>query len=97
MKRRFASVLLAGLLLMVAQSVMAADKKPLIADPVVEQAIRSPFCLKKPAGELTKADLKKVTGLRLERSGITDEGLKEVAKLEHLSKLYLRDTRITDL
>ena len=42
------------LLLMIAvvmgQSVLAADKKPLIADPIVEKAIRK--SLKKPAGGL---------------------------------------------
>jgi len=55
------------ILLMIAvvmgKSVLAADKKPLIADPIVEKAIR--FSLKKPTGELTKADLEKVEGLLL--------------------------------
>ena len=47
------------------QSVLAADKKPLIADPIVEKAIRSKYSLNKPAGDLTKADLETVTWLYL--------------------------------
>ena len=37
----------------IGQSVLPADKKPLIADPIVEKAVRSPFSLNKPKGELT--------------------------------------------
>lgn len=40
-----------------AQSAFAADKQPPIADPIVEKAIR--VQLKKPKGNLTKADLVK--------------------------------------
>ncbi len=40
-------------------SSVGADKKPLIIDPVVEGAVRK--SLKKPEGELTEADLAKVT------------------------------------
>jgi len=69
------------------QSVLAADKKPLIADPIVEKAIR--YRLKKPTGELTKADLEKVTYLRLYKTQITDAGLKDIAKLQKLERLYL--------
>ena len=62
------------------QSVLAADKKPLIADPIVEKAIRSPFSLNKPTGELTKADLAKVNVLYLSFTKITDAGLKDIAE-----------------
>jgi len=37
--------------------------RPLIADPIVERAIRGKFGLNKPTGELTEADLAKVTEL----------------------------------
>ena len=76
------------------QSVLAADKKPLIADPIVEKAIRKRIY--KPKGELTKADLDKVRRLSLFNTKITDEGLKEVAKLKQLTYLNLADTQITD-
>ncbi len=65
------------------QSVLAADKKPLIADPIVEKAVREE--LKKPTGELTKADLEKVKGLNLSRNGLTDvTGLEKLTKLTEL-------------
>jgi len=67
-----------------------------IADPIVEKAIRNHFSVEKPTGELTKADLKRVTSLDLEDSKITDAGLKEVAKLQKLEYLALRATKITD-
>ena len=52
---------------------MAADVEPVSKEQSmsVEVAIRK--SLHKPAGELTEADLEKVTGLSLERSGIKDE------------------------
>ena len=75
------------------QSVLAADKKPLIADPIVEKAIR--LHIKKPTGELTKADLEKVRQLDLVGTKITDAGLKEVAKLQKLNYLYLNGTQVT--
>ena len=78
----------------VGQSVLAADKKPLITDPVVERAIRDQ--LNKPTGELTKADLASVTALSLTRTKITDAGLKEVTKLQKLTWLDLSGTNITD-
>jgi len=69
------------ILLMIAvvmgQSVLAADEK-LIADPIVEEAIRN--SLKKPTGELTKADLAKVNVLYLSFTKITDAGLKDIAE-----------------
>ena len=76
------------------QSVLAADKKPLIADPTVEKVLRKE--LKKPEGELTKADLAKVRRLALSTTRITDAGLKEVAKMKRLTKLHLSRTKITD-
>ncbi len=79
------------------QSVLAADKKPLTKKEeaeVIEAAIRK--AAKKPTGELTKADLGKVTRLRLSGTQITDKGLKEVAKLPNLEDLLLTGTKITD-
>ncbi len=75
------------------QSVLAADKKPLIADPLVEKAVRR--WAEKPTGELTKADLEKVTRLHLDETKITDVGLKDVAKLQKLTTLGLAYTKIT--
>ena len=65
-----------------------------IADPIVEKAIRK--SLKKLTGELTKTDLVKVTILNMDNSQITDEGLKELAKLQQLEELYMYRTQITD-
>ncbi|MDP6905776.1 MAG: hypothetical protein QF406_15225, partial [Verrucomicrobiota bacterium] len=65
----------------------------LIADPIVEKAIRR--SLEKPKGELTEADLEKVTLLILSSTQITDGGLKEVAKLQKLEALDLSKTHIT--
>ena len=77
---------------------MGADKNPLLpkeeSAKAIEAAIRK--SLKKPKGELTQADYEKVSELRLERSGVTDEGLKEEAKLKPLSELYLTGPKITD-
>ena len=67
----------------------------LIADPIVETAVREN--LKKPEGELTKAELAKVTRLNLGFTKITDEGLKDVAKLENLKGLSLNSTQVTDV
>ena len=56
--------------------------------------------LKKPTGELTKEDLKKVRSLDFEGTGgagITDGSLKEVAKLQKLEWLILDDTKITEM
>ena len=60
------------------QSVLAADKKPLTKEEsakVVEAAIRK--AARKPTGELTEADLEKVTELSFSHNTrITDECLK---------------------
>ena len=73
---------------------LAGADKPLIADPIVEKAIRR--SLNKPTDELTEADLAKVTKLSLAFTKITDTGLKEVAKLKKLTELILAGTKITD-
>ena len=55
------------------QSVLAADKKPLTKEEtamVIEAEIRKE--LQKPNGELTKADLEKVTELNLQNNKLTD-------------------------
>ena len=59
-----------------------ATSEKLIADPIVEKEIR--ISLDKPKGELTEADLVKVTDVLLSRTKITDAGLKELAKLQKL-------------
>ena len=78
------------ILLMIAvvmgQSVLAADKKPLTEEEsakVIEAAIRK--SLKKPTGELTQADLEKVTVLDLKGKNLTDvKGLEKLTKLRWL-------------
>ncbi|MFM1556567.1 MAG: hypothetical protein ACKJR1_08785, partial [Limisphaerales bacterium] len=62
--------------------------------PKLEEAIRK--YLEKPEGELTKADLEKVTSLFLSFTKTGDTGLKEVAKLQQLEWLSLDNTQITD-
>ena len=73
--------------------VSPADEK-LIADPIVEDSIRKH--LAKPKGELTEEDLKRLTKLSLTLTKTTDEGLKEVVKLQNLESLGLSHTKITD-
>jgi Leucine-rich repeat (LRR) protein len=59
--------------------VVGCGKKPLIADPI-EEAIREE--LKKPTGELTKADLEKVKVLILNSNQLTDvKGLEKLTQL----------------
>ena len=61
---------------------------------IVEQKIRRE--IRKPSGELTQADLLKVTELDLIRNNkITDAGLKELTELQLLEVLLLRDTKVT--
>ncbi len=62
---------------------VAATK--LIVDPIVEKAIRKQ--LKKPSGELTKADLKKLTYLSLYKNQLTElpKGLENLMQLEDLN------------
>ena len=70
---------------------VASEK--LIANPIVEKAIREQ--LKKPTGELTKADYEKVTRLNLYNNKLTDvKGLEKLTKLE---QLYLSDNQLTEV
>jgi hypothetical protein len=66
------------------QPVLAADKKPLTKEEsakVIEAAIRR--AAKKPTGELTKADLAKVTVLSLYYNQLTDvEGAGEAHEVK---------------
>ena len=75
---------------------MGADKKPLTkkeSAKVIEAAIRK--SLKKPTGELTKADLKKVRELYLVHDQLTD--VKGLEKLNQLTELSLVDNQLTDV
>ena len=85
------------LLLMIAvvmgQSVLAADKRPLIADPIVDKAIREK--LKKPTGKFTEADLKKIKNLNLRDKGLTD--IRSLAGLSELEVLSLGNNKVKDL
>ena len=83
-------------LILAVVALVGCEKKPLIADPIVEKAIRER--LKKPEGELTKADLanSQLYQLYLGDTKTTDAGLKEVAKLQQLSCLLLNRAQITD-
>ena len=72
----------------ISQSVLAADKKPLTKEEsakVIEAAIRK--AAKKPTGELTKANLEKVTELTLNGNQLTD--VKGLENLTRLQDLYL--------
>ena len=71
-----------------------ASKSVEIADPIVEKAIR--VSLRKFTGELTEADLERVKTLEFINSSITNEGVREAAKLKQLEKLSLSHTKITD-
>ena len=65
----------------------AASEK-LITDPIVEKAIRKE--LEKPTGELTEADLEKITHLSFYGQKLT-EVPKELENLTQLERLYLKD------
>ena len=75
------------------QSALAVDKKTLTKEEsakVIEAAIRKK--LKKPAGELTKADLEKVTGLSLYNNQLTDiTGLEKLTQLKFINLDYNYD------
>jgi len=60
---------------------------------VIEAAIRKE--LKKPTGELTKADLEKVTRLNLTNKQLTD--VKGLEKLTQLTELYLSRNKLTNV
>ena len=72
------TLLIMAVVVVMGQSVLAADKKPLIADPIVEKAIRKE--LDKPKGKLTKADLVEVRSLDLGFTKITDAGVAKLKK-----------------
>ena len=75
---------------------MGADKKPLTKEEsakVIEAAIRKK--IKKPTGELTKADLEKVRELYLVHDQLTD--VKGLEKLNQLTELSLVDNQLTDV
>ena len=77
-------------------SLMGADKKPLTKEEsakVIEAAIRT--SLKKPTGELTKADLGKVRELYFIHDQLTD--VKGLEKLNQLTELSLVDNQLTDV
>ena len=59
----------------------------------IEAAIR--LKLKKPTGELTKADLEKVTHLSLSDNKLTD--VKSLEKLNQLTELHLGGNKLTDV
>ena len=72
------------------QSMLAADKKPLTKEEsakFIEAVIRR--SLNKPTGELTKADLEKVTWLNLDFKQLTD--VKGLEKLTQLNELNLKN------
>ena len=76
------------------QSVLAADERPLITNPIVEKAIRKE--LKKTTGELAQTDLEKVSLLSLDDGPkITVADLKELAKCTQLTNLDLLGTKVT--
>ena len=75
-------------LVLVGQSVLGADKKPLTKEEsakVIEAAIRK--AAKKPTGELTKVDLEKVKDLNLGDNQLTEvpKGLEKLTNLEELN------------
>jgi len=79
------------------QSVLAADKKPLTKEEsakVIEAAIRK--AAKKPTGELTKADYEKLTFLSLGGNQLT-ELPKGLEKLTQLTSLALQNNQLTDV
>ena len=75
---------------------VGVDKKPLTKEEsakVIEAAIRK--AAKKPTGELIKADLEKVTSLRLAGNKLTD--VKGLEKLTQLTGLDLTLNQLTEL
>ena len=73
---------------------LAANKRSIITNPVIEKAVR--VSLEKPDGNLTKEDLEKVTSLNLAHTKVTDAGLKELVNLRQLKALQLQDTQVTN-
>ena len=73
---------------------LAANKRSIITNPVIEKAVR--VSLEKPDGNLTKEDLEKVMSLNLAHTQVTDAGLKELVNLRQLKALQLQDTQVTN-
>ena len=68
-------------------ALVGCGKKAIIADPIVEEAVRQQLNAQgdKPTGELTKADLEKVTGLDCSYIQLTSvKGLEKLTQLEEL-------------
>ena len=88
-------VMMVAVMLVGCETTKVDPKAPAnIADPIFEERVRK--SLKKPEGDLTEADLEKVTLLFLTGPKITDAGLRELAKLQNLTHLNLESTKITD-
>ena len=85
----------------VVASLSVVADEVLINDPVLKEylgkRLKKPYGKFAPPMKLTETDLAKVVFLNLVRTKITDAGLKEVAKLQHLNYLRLSDTKITDV
>ena len=84
------------LLIFVAMAVVGCKyKSPTveIADPILEKAIRKE--LGKQEGELTQADLEKVTILDLRSNQLTE--MKGLEKLSHLTSLDLGGNQLTEV
>ena len=84
------------------QSGLAADNKPLTKEEsaeVIEAAIRK--AVRKPTGELTKADYEKVTSLNLSNHRLTSvKGLEKLTRLISLNLYFnpdLTKTQIAEL
>ena len=73
---------------------MATDKKDPLQSAIIEKAIR--IELKKLTGELTEADLEKITHLSFYGQVLT-EVPKELEKLTQLERLGLHTNQLTDL
>jgi len=85
------------LVMMAAVALVGCGKKSgpaNIADPILEKAIRAE--LKKPTGELTKADYEKVTILNLYSNKLT-ELPKGLEKLTQLTYLNLSNNKLTSV
>ena len=74
-----------------------AKSDKLIADPIVEKAVRK--SLEKPKGKLTEADLEKVTTLYLDRHHLTElpKGLEKLTQLKVLRLSYNKLTKVKAL
>ena len=74
---------------------VAETKNPLIANPIVEKAIRE--SLEKPTGELTNADLEKLEWLETGLRGKQLTEVKGLEKLTQLKTLYLESNQLTSV